>query len=504
MPNIPNNMMLGCVVAFALGAALAWLYARARMRALQATFVESMRRLEDSQANAESALNEHRERVVELTSERATLAGRLERLMQAESDLATARADVKHWNEACQRAEQRLTETATRLDEQKQSQLSLERLREEDEARFKVLAGDALDTNSRKFAEQNQTNLGTLLNPLREQLGDFRKTVAEVYDKESRERQLLKVEIDSLKNLNQRISEDAINLTHALKSDSKARGTWGEVILARLLEMAGLQEGRQYETQRGFSTSEGGRQQHPDVIVRLPDEKDIVIDSKVSLVGWNRYVSATNDDERSAALREHLTSVRRHVDGLSGKDYCSLPGLRTLDFVLMFVPIEAAFVEAVRTDDGLYGYALAKKVSLVSPSTLLATLQTVGHLWRLQQRSVNALEFSKAAALLHDNFALLVEGIQDVGDKLDRAKDAHGGLLRRLTEGGRGSVLLQVQRLKELGAQAKKSLSPELLERAGSNGALESKEVIERAQTEELQRLDAPESQTGISDGARG
>jgi DNA recombination protein RmuC len=312
---------------------------------------------------------------------------------------------------------------------------------------------------------QNQANLGTLLNPLREQLGDFRKTVADVYDRESRERALLKAEIESLKGLNQRISADAISLTQALKGDSKTRGAWGEMVLERLLEMAGLQAGRQFEIQASFS-SEHGRQR-PDVIVHLPDEKDIVIDAKMSLIAWDRFMSADSDVERAAAMRDHLAALRRHVDDLSGKDYSGIPQLRTLDFVLMFVPIEAAFVEAVRVDDRLYGYALAKNVSLVSPSTLLATLRTVAHLWRIEQRNVNALEYARVAAQLHDNFALLIEGIQDVGDKLDRARAAHDGLLRRLTEGGRGSVLLQVQRLRELGVEAKKKLPRELLERAG-------------------------------------
>jgi DNA recombination protein RmuC len=235
-------------------------------------------------------------------------AGRLERLTQVEAELTAARGDAKHWNEACQRAEQRLTESATRLQEHTRSaderQAMLERVREEFADRFKALAGELLEEKSRKFTEQNQASLGSLLNPLREQLGDFRKRVDEVYDKESRERGLLKHEIEALKDLNLRISEDAVNLTQALKGDSRTRGAWGEMVLERLLEMAGLQAGRQFETQTTF-TAEGGRQRL-DVIVHLPDEKDIVIDAKVSLVAWERYASANDDIERAAALRDHL------------------------------------------------------------------------------------------------------------------------------------------------------------------------------------------------------
>jgi len=228
------------------------------------------------------------------------------------------------------------------------------------------------------------------------------------------------------------------------------------------------------------------------VIVHLPDDKDIVIDAKVSLVAWERYTSANDDVERAAALRDHLASVRRNVDELSGKDYSGIPGLRTLDFVLMFVPIEAAFVEAVRVDDKLYGHALAKNVSIVSPSTLLATLRTVAHLWRIERRNVNALEFARVAAQLHDNFATLIEGIQQVGIQLDRARSEHDGLLRRLTEGGRGSVLLQVQRLKELGADAKKKLPPGLLERAGATVDEVEGEPESSAQDEEAAQLPLP------------
>jgi len=504
---------LGAALAgLAVGALVAWLLVRGRRHDAYASgrasrdaevaqlsverdgSMEAGQRLLRDRDAALRELSEQRSRVLALSQQGATLAGRLERLTQIETELTAARADARHWNEMCQRAEQRLTESATRLQEHIRSaeerQAMLERVREEFADRFKALAGELLEEKSRKFTEQNQANLGSLLNPLREQLGDFRKRVDEVYDKESRERGLLKHEIEALKNLNLRISEDAVNLTQALKGDSRARGAWGEMVLERLLEMAGLQAGRQFETQTTFS-AEGGRQRL-DVIVHLPDEKDIVIDAKVSLVAWERYTSANDDVERAAALRDHLASVRRNVEELSGKDYSGIPGLRTLDFVLMFIPIEAAFVEAVRVDDKLYGYALAKNVSIVSPSTLLATLRTVSHLWRIERRNVNALEFARVAAQLHDNFAMLIDGIQQVGLQLDRAKSEHDGLLRRLTEGGRGSVLLQVQRLRELGADVKKKLPPGLLERAGATVDEVERESEASAQDQEEEAAQLP------------
>lgn len=510
MSTIPNDVLLLCLVGlatFVLGALIAWSVGRTRVRealsagraARDAEVAQLLaereagnaahRHLQQEHASAERYLDVQRKQVLLLANERSTLAARLERLPRVEADLLEARAEAQRSSDARHRAEQRVAQLDTQMQEQMSSMQDkiglLEKIRGEFTDKFKSLADEVLEAKSKKFTEQNATNLGVLLNPLREQIGDFRKLVSESYEKENNARVSLQTELKSelkqLSELNGRLSTEAHNLTRALKNDSRSQGAWGEMILERLLEMAGLQAGRQYETQTSFLAEDGGRQR-PDVIVHLPDEKDIVIDAKVSLLAWDSYVSAPSDDVRGIALRDHLASLRRHIDGLSGKDYSSLSALRTLDFVLMFVPIEAAFVEAVRSDDGLYGYALAKNVSLVSPSTLLATLRTVGHLWRIDQRNVNALEFAKVATQLHDNFAMLIEGVQDVGDKLDKAKLAHAGLLKRFTEGGRGSVLLQVQRLKDLGAQTRKVLPRALLDRAGApeeaenvaNGATDS------------------------------
>jgi len=339
-----------------------------------------------------------------------------------------------------------------------------QRLRES----FQNLAHQILDAKAERFREQNAEHLGGLLDPLKLQLKEFRETVTQTHALEQRERGMLAQQIHSLRELNQQISQDAINLTRALKGDSRTQGAWGELVLERLLETAGLQAGREYDTQTSLHGEDGGRQR-PDVIVRLPDDKDIVIDAKVSLVAWERFVSAEDDALRLLALREHIASLRRHIDGLSGKDYSGLEGLRTLDFVLLFIPIEGAFIEAVRADDALYGYALAKNISLVSPSTLLATLRTVAHLWRLERRNVNATEMARVAARLHDNIALLVDELENVGSQLDKAQRAHASALRRLTEGGKGSVLLQVQSLAEMGAPTKKALPARLVDAAGGS-----------------------------------
>ncbi len=449
----------------------------AQLAAERDTSLEARRRMQHDLDAATRELAEARRRIVEIAAERAEMAGRYERLTQVEQELAAAREQARHWNEACQRAEQRLTETATRLQEQmraaEERQAMLERVGAEFSEKFKALSNELLDQHGRKFAEQSQANLGTLLHPLREQLGEFRKRVDEVYDKESRERALLKHEIDSLKTLNQKISEEAINLTRALKGDTRAQGAWGEMVLERVLEASGLQEGREYETQVALKDEDGGRPR-PDVIVHLPDNKDIIIDAKVSLTAYERFVAAVDDTARAAALAEHVASVRRHIDALGARSYSEIVGVKTIDFVLMFVPIEPAFIEAVRADGELYGYALRKNISLVSPSTLLATLRTVAHLWRIERRNLNAMEMARRAAQLHDNFALLVEELIALGEQLDKAQKAQASALRRLTEGGKGSVILQVQSLAELDAPVRKSLPRALLAAAGANDEAET------------------------------
>lgn len=332
---------------------------------------------------------------------------------------------------------------------------------------FQNLAQRILEDKAERFREQSAQQLGGLLEPLKTQLKEFRETVTQTHASEQRERGMLAQEIQSLKQLNQRISEDAINLTRALKGDTRAQGAWGELVLERVLEASGLQRGREYLTQASFGDGDGGRQR-PDVIVRLPDDKDIVVDAKVSLVAYERFVAASDEALRRQALAEHVASLRRHIDGLSARNYVGLEGLRTLDFVLLFVPVEAAFVEAVRADDRLYSHALEKNISLVSPSTLLATLRTVAHLWRIERRNVNAMEIARCAAKLHDNFVLLVDELETVGEQLDKAQRAQAAALRRLTEGGKGSVLLQVQSLKEMGAPAKRALPRDLLAASGA------------------------------------
>ena len=484
--NPESVLLLVGLAAFLAGVAAAWLAGRARTRgAMQAgrasrdaevaqlvaeaeSFRREVVRLGAANAQAESELDEQHKRLFALGNERATLSGRLERLTQLEADLTAARAEAQKWREACQRAEQRVTETATRLSEQQHAtaerEALLKHVRDEFSDKFKSLANDLLDEKSRKFAEQNQSQLGTLLNPLREQLGDFRKRVDDVYDNENRERGQLRAEIDALKNLNLKISDDATSLTRALRGDTRTQGAWGELVLERLLEASGLEKGRAYDTQTVLRDESGGRPR-PDVIVHLPEGRDLIIDAKVSLTAYERYCAAVDEQERGVQLAAHIASLRNHVKELAERRYSDLAGVNTLEFVLMFVPVEAAYIEAVHRDDSLHAFALERQVAIVTTSTLLATLQTIKSLWRFDDRNRNAIEIADRAGRLYDKFAGMVGDLQNVHDKFEIARRSLAAATDKLGS-GRGNLLGQVEKLRDLGAKAAKALPPELVERA--------------------------------------
>ncbi len=414
-------------------------------------------------ASTDAELSSLRSHASQISAERAALSDRSENLAEDRSrlqlELEQARARALGLTESNASLQSQLREQA-RSGEEKLAllQQAEARLRES----FENLAQRILDERAAKLSEQSKLQIGGLVEPLREQLKAFGESVAKTYAAEQHERGMLSQQIESLKQLNQRISEDAINLTRALKGESQTQGAWGELILERVLEASGLQAGREYEIQTGFQNEDGGRPR-PDVVVRLPENRALVIDAKVSLVAYDRLVGALDDSARASSLRDLLVSIRRHIDGLSGRRYEDLPQLESLDFVLMFIPMESAFIEAVRADPELYQYGLQRNISMVSPSTLLATLRTVTYLWKLERQNQNAQEIARRGAMLHDNFVLLVEEIEHIGVHIEKARNAHGSAVRRLTEGGKGSVLLQVKSLADMGAPAKKRLPEELL-----------------------------------------
>jgi DNA recombination protein RmuC len=327
---------------------------------------------------------------------------------------------------------------------------------------FNNLANRIFDEKSRRMLENNKNTLESTLSPLQTQLKDFRRKVEDVYDRETRDRMSLVHELGQLKQLNQQMSEDALNLTRALKGDKKTQGNWGEVVLERVLEESGLRKGHEYDTQVS-SKSEDGQLRMPDVVVRLPDDKDIVIDAKVSLVDYERYMSSEDEAQRQLALGAHVQAIKNHIENLSIKEYENLEGLRTLDFVLLFIPIESAFIAAFDSDPGLFKTAYDKQVIVVSPTTLLATLRTVQSVWRYEQQDRNAEKIARQAGAIHDQFALVLESLGEVGRCLDKAREAHDKTRERMTS-GRGNLTRRVQQLEELGAKTRKKLPLAILE----------------------------------------
>jgi DNA recombination protein RmuC len=362
----------------------------------------------------------------------------------------------------------RMSELDTRLeDERKNGEeklILLQEARDQLKLEFQNVANKIFEDKSQKFTAQNKENIEGVLKPMREQLVDFKKKVEDVYDKESKDRVSLLTEIIHLKSLNERISEDAINLTNALKGQSKTRGSWGEMILERVLEESGLHKGREYEVQVMYASEEGQRR-HPDVIVHLPEGKDIVIDSKVSLTAYEKYCSADTDEKREKRLKEHLISIRTHIKDLSEKRYEELEGITTLDFVLMFLPIEGAFWTAIESEQGLFNEAFNKNIMLVSPSTLLATLRIINNIWRYEDQNKNAMIIAKKAGDLYGKFVGFVEALEDVGQKIGKAQESYKTARDRLSK-GKGNLVRRTEELKQLGVKAQKELPAELIAQA--------------------------------------
>lgn len=360
---------------------------------------------------------------------------------------------------------------------------------------FNNLANRIFEEKSRRLVQTNRDTLETTLSPLKTQLKDFRKRVDDVYDKETRDRVSLLHELGQLKELNKQMSQDAHNLTRALKGDKKTQGNWGEVILERVLEESGLRKGHEYDTQVA-SKSEEGRRLLPDVVVRLPDNKDIVIDAKVSLVDYERYINSEDDVEKKAFLAAHVHAIKQHIDGLSLKGYEQLEGLRSLDFVLLFIPIESAFIAAFDSDPSMFKQAYDKQIIVVSPTTLLATLRTVQTIWRYEQQNRNAEKIARQAGGIYDQFALLLESLGDIGKHLDKAHLAYDKTVERFTT-GRGNLARRVQQLEELGARTKKKLPANLVEPVDDDAAPDEESAslidIETGQAVKIEALADPE-----------
>ncbi len=329
---------------------------------------------------------------------------------------------------------------------------------------FENLANRIFDDKSQKFTEQNKNNIGELLNPLGEKIKDFEKKVNDVYISEGKERASLKNQLEMLQKLNQQMSKEANNLTKALKGENKTQGNWGEFILESVLEKSGLVKGSEYKIQESY-TNEDGKRLQPDVIINLPENKTLIIDSKVSLNAYERFSSAENDEERLQAAKEHILSLRTHLKGLSGKSYQNIHQIQSLDFVLLFIPIEPAFALAVQSDAGLFNDAFEKNIVIVSPTTLLATLRTVASIWRNEKQSANAIDIAKKAGDLYDKFEGFIKDLIEVGKKIDQTKANYSDAMNKLVD-GKGNIINRFEELRKLGAKADKQLPQSLVDRA--------------------------------------
>ncbi|WP_420573976.1 DNA recombination protein RmuC [Kordia sp.] len=331
---------------------------------------------------------------------------------------------------------------------------------------FELLANKILEEKSSKFTEQNKENIKNILTPLQEKIQHFEKKVEDSQKENISIHSALREKLSELSKANIQISQEAVNLTKALKGDSKMQGNWGELVLERVLEKSGLEKDREYVVQQNFSREDGSRVL-PDVIINLPNNKKMVIDSKVSLTAYERYVN-TEDEERTISLKEHLTSIKRHIEQLSAKKYEDLYEMESPDFVLMFIPIEPAFAIAVNEDTTLYSKAFEKNIVIVTPTTLLATLRTIDTMWNNEKQQRNAIEIARQAGALYDKFEGFMNDLIGIGKKIDATKSDYSAAMNKLFE-GRGNIIKSIEKIKKMGAKAKKSLPESILKRAESD-----------------------------------
>ncbi|MBS1549497.1 MAG: DNA recombination protein RmuC [Bacteroidetes bacterium] len=374
----------------------------------------------------------------------------MEQLVQERNELQISHSDLTANNQHLKK----------QLDTQKEE---IEKLQEMAKNEFQNLANKILEEKSEKFTLQNQQNIKNLLGPLQEKINDFEKKVENTHKESIDYHAALRQQIIGLKELNQKMSEEAVNLTKALKGDNKIQGNWGELILENVLQKSGLEKDREYEVQKSHSTDEGRLQ--PDVIINLPDGKKMIIDSKVSLNAYERWVNEEDDLLKEQFLQEHLLSLKRHIEQLSGKNYQNLYHIESPDFVLLFVPIEPAFALAINADNQLYNKAFEKSIVIVTPTTLLATLKTIDSMWTNKKQQDNSIEIARQAGAMYDKFAGFVNDLVNVGSKMDDAKSEYQAAMNKLVS-GRGNLVKSSENLKKLGAKAKKSLPENLLSRA--------------------------------------
>lgn len=448
------NQLLFLIVGILIGFAIGFLLSKIQKPSQETVLKQDFENLTNTKNILEIEKGKLEERTQLLAEEIkvtiANLSDERNKVLLLNSELTAAQSTIKNTNE--------------KLQQQKEE---VEQLQEKFKTEFKNIANELLEDKSRKFTLQNQEKLGEILNPLNEKIKLFEQKVEQTHRESLEKNAGLIQQIHQLKELNLQMSKEAVNLTNALKGDNKTQGNWGEVILERVLERSGLERDREYVIQESKNTDDGKRFQ-PDVVIHLPESRNIIIDSKVSLVDYERFVSAENQDEKNLFLKKHILSLRNHIKGLSEKNYPQLYGTSSPDFVLMFIPIEPAFSIAVQHDNELFLDSFDKKIVLVSASTLLAVLRTVASIWRQENITKNHLEIAKQAGDLYDKFVAFVEDLIKVGNQLATTKSTYDDAMKKL-HAGSGNLVKRAEKIKTLGAKASKNLPQALLDRANED-----------------------------------
>ncbi len=395
-----------------------------------------------------------------------SVAGEKSKLLESnmsslKTELSQKQEEILHLNRALSSIQSDYKNLEEKLKEQKEE---ITYVQEKFNLEFRNLANEILEEKTKKFTEQNRTNLTEILDPLNHKIKEFEKKVEETYEKETQQRISLKEQVKQLAELNQQISKEANSLTRALKGESKAQGNWGEVILESILSHTGLRKGYEYSIQESFHVGNGKRLQ-PDVIVHYPGERSVIIDSKVSLTAYDKFYSAETEADRAGATKAHLVSVKNHINELSAKKYEDLDGIKTLDFVMMFVPVEPAYLLAIQSEPELWNYAYEKRILLISPTNLVAVLKMVESLWKQEFQNKNVLEIARQGGSLYDSFVMLTERLLNLGKHLDDAGKYYQETIKNLSE-GKGNLIGRVEKLKALGIKAKKQMPDHFLDRA--------------------------------------
>lgn len=407
-----------------------------------------------------------------IESEKSALQERVALLQQSEDFLKNNVVEIQKELKNNQQEKEDLLQVNSRLNSEinnlqeklESNKNEVEKLQEKFTKDFEILANKILEEKTTKFTNQNKENLQTILNPLQEKIKVFEDKVDKTHKESIDYHAALRQQILGLKELNQQMSKDTINLTRALKGDSKMQGNWGELVLERVLEKSGLEKDREYYVQQSF-TNEEGRRLMPDVVIQLPDNKKMIVDSKVSLVAYEKFINEDDEELRAKYLKEHLASLKRHVVQLSEKKYEDLYKIESPDFVLLFIPIEPAFAVALNLDNRLYIDAFEKNIVIVTPSTLLAVLSTIDTMWTNEKQQRNAIEIARQAGALYDKFEGLLKDLIGIGKKIDASKADYNAAMNKLVE-GRGNIITSVERLKKMGAKAKKALPEKIIARA--------------------------------------